>query len=216
MSKTTVKQLLTDIDRRYPNTYSDEDKIDWINQSLQEVYKDLALEEFYKFNTIKGERIYNLPTNCTIDMIKNVQMSINPVNLGNGEKNYRTLKNATNNETMNIPSYYAGIDETTIGIYPCPEDVYSVNVYYGKTPDFVSKESDFVDINNRYINLIKYNVLSIICMSGNNPDIEVANQYILLYNNLVNEVLQSKYEDRQKYYVIRDELRPRTSYRRRY
>ena len=30
ISKVTVRQMIADINRRYPNTYSDEDKISWI------------------------------------------------------------------------------------------------------------------------------------------------------------------------------------------
>ena len=54
ISRTTAKQLLTDIERRYPNTYAEEDKIAWINDTMKEIYKDLAIQEFYSFNMIKA------------------------------------------------------------------------------------------------------------------------------------------------------------------
>lgn len=214
MSKTTAEQLIMDIDRRYPNTYSFEDKKDWINEALKETYKDLAIEEFYSFDTIPNERIYVLPQNCTIDMINSVEITNNPV-VNGITKTFKTLKFARNNETMVEPSYYAGTNENQIGIYPIPEEKYRVNLYYRKQPTYVMDKDDFIDIDDRYTNLVKYSVLSTIAMSGHNPDSEVANQYIMLYNNLVREVNQAKYEHSQKYTTIRDELVGRLRSRRR-
>ena len=55
-----------------------------------------------------------------------------------------------------------------------------------RTPAFISHEYLYnIELNDNYIDLVKYNVLSIIAMSGHNPDIELANEYILLYNNLI-------------------------------
>ena len=46
--------------------------------------------------------------------------------------------------------------------------------------------------------------MSIIAMSGHNPDTELANEYILLYNNLVQKANENKNELQQRYPVIRD------------
>lgn len=212
MSKTTAEQLIKDIDRRYPNTYTSQDKIDWINDALKEVYKDLAIDEFYSFDTISGEQIYNLPSDCTIDMIKSVQMSINPSSYM--PRTFKNLEIAIDKDTMIVPSFYKGVDENQIGIYPVPDEAYRINLYYKKMPRFVVKLDDFIDINDRYTNLIKYNVLITICTSGHNPDSEMANQYTLMYNSLVQEVNQAKYEDVPKYHIIKNAMPPRLRRRR--
>ena len=46
--------------------------------------------------------------------------------------------------------------------------------------------------------------MSIIAMSGHNPDTELANEYILLYNNLVARANENKNEQEQRYPIIRD------------
>ena len=115
---------------------------------------------------------------------------------------------------MHEPSYYDGT-EGTIGLYPIPKGTYRINIFYNKKPKMITNIDNYIELDDRFIDLVKYKVLSIIAMSGHNPDIEIANEYILLYNNLVHEANQSKYEDQQKYSVIRDEQRKRLKYLRR-
>ena len=112
-------------------------------------------------------------------------------------------------------SYYDATDNC-IGIYPVPEKSgYKINIYYNKRPKAIMNLDDYIELDERYVDLVKYDVLSVIAMSGHNPDIEIANEYILLYNNLIQEANQSKYEDQQQYPTIRDERRNSLRYRRR-
>ena len=73
-----------------------------------------------------------------------------------------------------------------------------------KKPQMVTNLDDYIEIDDNYIDLVKYNVMSIIAMSGHNPDVELANEYILLYNNLVQKANENKNEQQQRYPVIRD------------
>ena len=215
VSRTTANQLITDIDVRYPNTYSSSDKIRWINDTMKEIYKDLAIQDFYCFNTIKGQNLYTLPENCSIDNIKNIEISTKAKTVTNSDwGDFKALRSATRNEKMHEPSYYDAT-EGLLGLYPVPTGTYRINVFYNKKPKMVTSVDDYIELDDRYVDFVKYKVLSIIAMSGHNPDIEIANEYILLYNNLVQEANQSKYEDQQKYAKIRDELRPRLKYARR-
>ena len=215
VSRTTAKQLIEDIDRRFPNTYSTDDKIVWINDTMKQIYKDLAIQDFYSFMTIKNHKLYTLPANCSIDNIKNVEKSERAITVDNRDYgNFKSLKSSLRDQVMYEPSYYDGT-EGTIGLYPIPDGSYKINVYYNKKPKMITNLDDYIEIDDRYTDLVKYNVLSIIAMSGHNPDIEIANQYILLYNNLIQEANQSKYEEQQKYPIIRDEQRARLKYRRR-
>ena len=103
---------------------------------------------------------------------------------------------------MSVPGYYDG-REGLIGIYPTPKDIRKVDVYYMKKPKMITSEDDYIELDDNYIDLVKYNVMSIIAMSGYNPDTELANEYILLYNNLVQKANENKNEQQQRYPVIR-------------
>ena len=205
VSRTTVKQILDDIQVRLPHEYDNERLFVWINETMKKIYKDLAIQEQYSFITSKNQELYSLPEDCSIDMIDSVTMSTkarddkNPYDWGNFEE----LKSYLPNEKMTIKGYYDG-REGAIGIYPCPQDVRKIDIYYLKKPKMITNLDDYIELDDNYIDLVKFNVMSIIAMSGHNPDIEIANEYILLYNNLVQKANENKNEQQQRYPVIRD------------
>ena len=205
VSRTTVKQVLDDIQVRLPHTYNEESLFLWINETMKKIYKDLSLQEYYSFTTSKEQELYTLPEDCTVDMINSITISdkTRDKNNPNDWGNFRELKSYLPNEKMNVPGFYDG-REGSIGIYPVPQDVRKVDVFYMKKPKMITSEDDFIELDDNYIDLVKYNVMSIIAMSGHNPDVELANEYILLYNNLVQKANENKNEQQQRYPIIRD------------
>ena len=205
VSRTTVRQVLDDIQVRIPHTYTQESLFLWINETMKKIYKDLAIQDYYSFTTSAYQELYSLPEDCSIDMINSVTISdkardqYNPYDWGG----FNELKSYVPNERMTEPGYYDG-REGLIGIYPVPQDVRKVDVFYMKKPKMVTSLDDYIEIDDNYIDLVKYNVMSIIAMSGYNPDIELANEYILLYNNLVQRANENKNEQQQRYPVIRN------------
>lgn len=204
ISRTTARQVLDDIQIRLPHSYTEDSLFLWINETMKKIYKDLAIQSKYSFTTRSGQEQYVLPEDCSIDMINSVTISDkardenNPYDWGN----FKELTSYLPNDKMTEPGYYDG-REGTIGIYPKPKDVRKVDIYYMKKPQMVTSLDDFIEIDDNYVDLVKYNVMSIIAMSGHNPDIELANEYILLYNNLVQKANESKNEQQQRYPIIR-------------
>ena len=68
----------------------------------------------------------------------------------------------------------------------------------------VTSLDDYIELDDNYVDLVKYNLMNIIALSGHNPDIELANEYILLYNNLVQKANENKNEQQQRCPVIRN------------
>ena len=205
VSRTTVKQVLDDIQVRLPHVYTQNSLFLWVNETMKKIYKDLALQEFYSFTTAAGQELYSVPDDCSVDMINSVTMSDkarneeNPYDWGN----FKELKSYLPNERMTEPGYFDG-REGLLGIYPTPKDVRKIDVFYMKKPKMITNEDDCIELDDNYIDLVKYNVMSIIALSGYNPDIELANEYILLYNNLVQRANENKNEQQQRYPVIRN------------
>ncbi len=210
VSRTTVKQVLDDIKVRLPHEYSQESLFLWINETMKKIYKDLAVQDQYSFTTRAGQELYSLPENCSIDMVASVTIS----NKARSQDNlydwgtFKQLKSYLPEENMLEAGYYDG-REGTLGIYPAPKDVRKIIVFYWKKPKMITDETDFLELNDNYIDLVKYNVMSIIAMSGHNPDIELANEYILLYNNLVQRANEDKNEQQQRYPVVRNIMKKR-------
>lgn len=205
VSKTTVRQVLNDIQTRIPHEYEENSLLLWINETMKKIYKDLAIQSQYSFTTRSGQDLYSLPSDCSIDMINHVTVSMkarnqdNPYDWGDFEE----IKSYLPNEKMSEKGYYDG-REGAIGIYPTPQDTRKVDIYYMKKPKMVTNLDDYIEIDDNYVDLVKFNVMSIIAMSGRNPDIELANEYILLYNNLVMKANENKNEQQQKYPIIRN------------
>ena len=205
VSRTTVRQVLDDIQVRLPHEYDNERLMLWINETMKKIYKDLAIQEQYSFTTRANQELYVLPQDCSIDMINNVTMSTkardqdNPYDWGNFEE----LKSYLPDEQMTVKGYYDG-RSGAVGIYPVPQDVRKIDIYYLKKPKMVTNLDNYIELDDNYVDLVKFNVMSIIAMSGHNPDIELANEYILLYNNLVQKANENKNEQQQRYPIIRD------------
>ena len=205
VSRTTVGQVLEDIAIRLPHEYQKETLYRWINETMKKIYKDLAIQSQYTFTTSAGQELYSLPEDCSIDMISYVTRSnkardqFNPYDWGG----FTELRSYLPEENMIEEGYFDG-REGLIGLYPCPKDVRKIDIYYWKKPKMVTDNSDYIELNDNYIDLVKYNVMSIIAMSGHNPDVELANEYILLYNNLVQQANEAKNEQEQRYPIIRE------------
>lgn len=205
MSRTTVRQVLDDIQIRLPHTYNETSLFLWINETMKKIYKDLAIQSKYSLTTRVGQKQYVLPQDCSVDMIDSVTISEkardqnNPYDWGN----FNELVSYLPNNEMTNAGYYDG-REGTIGIYPDPKDVRKVDIYYRKKPQMVTSLDDYIELDDNYVDLVKYNLMSIIALSGHNPDIELANEYILLYNNLVQKANENKNEQQQRCPVIRN------------
>lgn len=215
LSRTTVRQVLDDIKIRLPHEYSEDSLFLWINETMKKIYKDLSIQDQYSFTTRVNQELYSLPENCSIDMINHVTISSKARTQDNlyDWGDFKELHSYLPNEKMTVQGYFDG-REGAIGIYPAPKDVRKVDIYFMKKPQMVTKLDDYIELDDNYIDLVKYNVISIIAMSGYNPDIELANEYILLYNNLVQKANENKNEQQQRHPTIRDIYRSRIRGRR--
>lgn len=208
MSRTTVRQVLDDIQIRLPHTYNETSLFLWINETMKKIYKDLAIQSKYSLTTRAGQKQYVLPQDCSIDMIDSVTISEKARNQNNPYDwgNFNELVSYLPNNEMTDAGYYDG-REGTIGIYPEPKDVRKVDIYYRKKPQMITSLDDYIELDDNYVDLVKYNLMNIIALSGHNPDIELANEYILLYNNLVQKANENKNEQQQRCPVIRNVIK---------
>lgn len=204
VSRTTVRQILDDVQVRLPHSYDESSLFLWINETMKQIYKDLAIQSQYSFTTRNGQEQYVLPEDCSIDMINSVTISEKARDQNNlyDWGNFKEIISYLPNDKMDSPGYYDG-REGTIGIFPTPTDTRKVDIYYMKKPQMVTSEDDYIELDDNYIDLVKYNLMTIIALSGHNPDIELANEYILLYNNLVQKANENKNEQQQRYPIIR-------------
>lgn len=215
----TMYQLLQRINTEYPNngfTYSQEVKpdteidqafIDFVNRALLRMDKAVLLDDIFEFPTIAGQCIYELPINCKIENITDITREIGA---------HTDVRLRWGSESEELTGYrYWNAYGNMIGINPVPtRDDEKVTIFFKRTPRAVATLDDPIEIDDRWVDLVTYSVVADIASSGSNPDIEIANNYTLKYNNLVEEATLLR-NQKPYYSKIKDNKRPPLSLMRR-
>lgn len=177
----TVQQLLTDVKTRLPystSVFTDGTVIGWMNDAQNEVWRHLASTELYEFDTIASQAIYTMASDMRIDMIKSLQVSDSTTI--DGTEGYTTYKFAGMDDELTGSYYYDSLG--SLGIYPVPSTAgsgYNVKVWYEPSPVQLSTGTltTVPSINTEYQDILKFRAMKVIAQSGNNPDVELANNY---------------------------------------
>lgn len=215
----TVYQLLQRINTEYPNngfTYSEEVKadteidqafIDFINRALLRMDKFVLLDDIYEFPTIAGQCIYELPLNCKIENITDIVREMG---------RHTSIRLRYGSESEHLVGYrYWNAYGNMIGINPIPRrDDEKITIFFKRTPRAVKTADDPIEIDDRWVDLLTYSVVADIASSGSNPDIEIANNYTLKYNTLLEEAMLLR-NQKPYYSKIKDNMRPPLAYIRR-
>lgn len=197
----TVSQLLTDIDRRMPNTFSQSDKIDWLNEVQTEAFREMAIRDILETDTIANVPFYNLTDldeNIEFEMIKALtvdNIDYEPADITQEQRPnifYKVLD-------------YNNSEEPKIGIYPTPTvDGKKIRIFYERrpTPLSASNLNAIPDLKEDYQVILKYGVW--IIMAEAMDDIVKANNYTLRYNAEMKKIKQERYEKMAKYPSTKD------------
>jgi hypothetical protein len=154
----------------------------------------------YEFDTIAGQAIYSLPSDCKPDMIKSIQVSNSTVI--DGTETYTTYDYAGPDDELTGYQWYNALDN--IGLYPVPSSDsgggYNVKITYEKSPTQLSTNtlSTVPDINTEYQDILKWRVLRDIAASGDAPDVELANNYQRNYDEISHKIRQDYYKRKAK------------------
>jgi len=204
----TLQQLLDDIDTRLVNTFTATQKISWINSHQLEIWRYLASTELYEFDTVAGQSIYAMASDMRIDMIKSVLVS-NSTTI-DGTEGYTTYEYAGPDDEFDGSAYYDALG--SLGIYPVPSTAtgtgYNVKVSYEPSPVALSTNTltTVPSINVEYQDILKFRTMKIIAQSGNNPDVELANNYQREEDSIMKKIIMNYNKGKFK--------KPRNTYRR--
>lgn len=119
-------------------------------------------------------------------------------------------------ECLTGDRYYNAWESGRIGISPTPKTPDEViTIYYKKKPQDIRTMDDDIQIKDKFIPILKYNVCAKLAMMGNNPDIDMYNIFTKQYNELLLEARRQKDSDLPFYPHVKDNERPSAFYRRR-
>lgn len=75
---TIISAILTDINLRYRNTFTDPQKVVWMNEEQVELFELFELETTpYSFLTVANTKIYPIPSGVEVEKIKVMNIQIN-------------------------------------------------------------------------------------------------------------------------------------------
>lgn len=194
----TVAQLITDIDERMPNRFSDATKIRWMNNFQKQIFRRLNLPGIFSFNTRKDVGAYQLPESCSIDLIQNVIYDGTSLE-------YKSLE-----QEVTGSFYYSVAGQ--IGIYPRPsEDNITVTVFYNRRPEELTeadKDTQVPEITEDYHELLVLHVL--ITIAKAREDAQLANAYTYDLNEMILNLRMDLIEREPEYTHTRDVIRGQT------
>lgn len=194
-----LEDLLLKIESRYPNVFSVTEKVDFINEAIVEIQKEIGVNAIETIPTEEEENIYELPEGVVVSNIIDIFLV-----RGDMETPYaseRRLERTRVNEPTRGYSWSL-VEENKIRLYPIPQDDdQTIKIYYKKkTPqlqEYDMQEDLSEYIRDKYITAIIYYVLYI--MAEANDDIIKANNYISRYNSDLTKLKLERWSDEGKF-----------------
>ncbi len=196
----TYLSILNDIDYRITNVVPSSDKIRWLNDAVRENWKFMASTSIATSTSVAGQAMYAGSTDMRFDKISYVGMSDSTAR--SSTELYTEYAKAGQDDALSGNSYYkAG---GGIGLFPVPtsnEEVRAIKIIYEPLPTVYASTTDTTTvpkINLDYTGVITTRVVRDIARAGNNPDVELANNYDNEYREQQGKMRMDYYKRKQK------------------
>ena len=212
-------QILKRFNQEYPNngfiydpevtsdTQVDSAIIDYLNSALMRLDKVALLDELYEIPTIAGQNMYELPLDCEMSNIVEISRQYGATAV--------RCRYARDGELMYGNRYFNAYGNM-LGIYPTPtKDGDKITVVYKHTPRPVKTLDDPVEVADKWIDLLVFSMVADVTAGGNNPDIELSNNYRDRHNALLQNALLERTTGQPYYPKVKDNKRPFIGYLRR-
>lgn len=172
----TIKQLMADIDLRYRNPFSLDQKLVWYNEEMVEIYNIMDEDSLpYTFQTMEGENFYNFPPDYDITTIKVVNMEVNDQVF----VEVPAIRNDDDQYVSESQYWYSIVNNMMYLNTPDVKvpDNKIVLVYCDNAPTAVtSADADNqVQLKYKYQEILKLGILKRICQAR--KDVPMANNY---------------------------------------
>ena len=194
----TIVEILDDVDIRLPNTYTTSAKVGWVNDVQRKIAKYLEVQKDYSF-VASSSMSYVLSTDIRLENIRHVytgdSTKIADISSTTIWKEHDYIGS---DNTLEGYKYYSPTIEhfnttaysTEFCLYPESTEVRVVKVYYDTIlTDLTTAAAGYTPLwNDEWHDILKYGVLEIIAKSGNNPDVDLGNNYHQEYMNILKDI----------------------------
>lgn len=197
----TAQQLLDDINDRYRNTFTDAQKIRWMNEVQRQIFQYVPHESPpYTFTTVADTSYYALPSDCEPQLIKYITIERKA-----GTDDFEKLEYRQPEESVGENEEFYTIVNNLIYINPKPTSTTEgkdVFLFYNKKPAELNTTAlnTKPDLEENFHELLVYGVLERVCASRKDSimksnyasDFEVLfNRYQEIYKNTKAEFVRT-------------------------
>ncbi|MGG3454249.1 hypothetical protein [Paenibacillus rhizolycopersici] len=186
----TVTEIMTDINLRYRNTFTNAQKLVWLNEELRDLFDVMEIDSPpYAFTTVGEENIYPFPEDFDYTKIKVVNMQINS---SSPDPTYRELPFKRNDDNVFASGgpWYTIVSNTMYIEYPggVPDGM-TVYIYCDADPTIVIESTMDLpcELPLEYQEILKFGVLKRI--AGARKDIVMYNNYSADYQEKIADEL---------------------------
>lgn len=195
----TIQQVLNDINLRLPNTIPTTDKINWINDCVREIWRFMASTKLHTTTLTADQAIYAMSTDMAFDKIKSVLVGDSTVQTST--VNYTPYKLVGSDDELIGNNYFDALGG--IGVYPVPttDDAGKpIKIIYEAIAPIATTTnlSSVLQINPEYQGVVKSNLWKNIARTGNNPDIELGNDYEADEKEYMHKIRHDYYQRKAK------------------
>lgn len=196
-----LSEVLTDINDRYPNTSSESQKIRWINNSIYEVYRYIAVDGKTDITTTADLAIYEFPAGVIPENINAMTISLTTESADDNLFLQRHLRPLGLNDPLRYNGW-AKVNEETFMVYPTPITTGQViRIYYQvQPPEYTTDDTaeDLTDYLRRdYLQAIIFRTIVTLCEITD--DITKANNFTRRYNDELQRLKSEKWNKNGKF-----------------
>ena len=194
----TVTQILADIDVRLPNSFTEAQKLAWLNDTQRKIAKYLKVDGVHEF-VASSSMEYALSTNIRIENIKHLYSGDSTAIAGITSTAVWTEHDYAGADDLmsgykyylpNIPHFNSTVLSTSLCLYPESTEVRVVRIYYETLlSDLTTASTSNTPLwNSDWHDILKYGVMETVAKSGNNPDVDLANNYHREYLEILRDI----------------------------
>jgi len=181
MAAKTLQQSLNYINELLPNRINSTTIVTFINDEQRKLWQYMTSTKLYETYTVADQALYSLPSDCDFEMIKPNGVLVATTTDGSTSATFDPYSYVGKDDNASDYSYYEGLDGT-FGILPVPTVTQKpIHIRYQPRPTLFASTDTAVQYNldEDYIELVELKVMAKICKMGNNPDVEMGNNYTM-------------------------------------
>lgn len=200
----TSQQILNDVNLRYRNTFTTEQKLVWFNEEMRELFEVLEIDSPpYAFLTVEGENYYPFPQDFDTSKIKTVTFQ----NDDTPNPEFIEIDFFRNDDRVTTPSgpWYTIVSDSFYLYVPnkVPGNR-TVYIFCDLEPTEVTLQNIHSppDLPKKYHEILKLGILKRIAMAR--KDVKMYNNYTLDYEEKITNVLWDRKQKEPEWATVLD------------